>query len=60
MNYYAPDKGWAFSDYPPHLLDLLAGGDKLTLRNNQGVVVVAFDLQGFSQSRAVMKSVCGF
>jgi len=58
--YYAPDKGWGYSNYPIALLDAFEHGDKLTLRNSKGTIVAEYDLKGAAQARALMRDVCGF
>lgn len=60
MNYFAPDKAWAFRDVSIELLDAFGHGNLLILRNKKGDAVARFNLNGAPQARAFMKDVCGF
>lgn len=60
INYFAPDAAWAFQNLPLSLVDSLASGKQLLLRNEKGGVVARFDLEGAVNARAALKKYCGF
>lgn len=60
MHYYAPEKAWVLSkDLPPAFMDAMADGAFLTIRNDRGEDVVAFDADGSGALRDAMRRVCG-
>ncbi|GGE96954.1 hypothetical protein GCM10007285_25710 [Stappia taiwanensis] len=60
VNYFAPDKAWAFRDFPEKMLAPFARGSKLSLRNGRGMLIAEFGLKGTARAVAAMRTECGF